>query len=358
MFVEVRVNNTGSNTGSGISTFANLLDYVLAGNQSSLTNAQNNGGFQYFNEWSNENPGAWDRRETNGNFTSTSSTPGHYFAWSQKINGKLDQAFFHKGFAFRWNSLNANANNAFGGYMGSFQSTVSRTTFGAFDFGRSLNWAYTTNINTGANFAALNSNLRYIYQDNYIIAAAEGYMFIGNIDQGTFWAVTDGTALPIHQYTSSSSIPMIGLSGSGVNGSSNTRHDLTIHVHKYDTGSGSTYNQLSSFYQQVNSDNAAAPNTTNFLNLYPSSLINSGFLDRFDEDGKKTTALYPIIVGNPIKGNAYQTVEGIIILSGQGHQTGQTFYVGSARYYKFVCTHDRVSRAPAYSGLTIGIPIR
>jgi hypothetical protein len=195
---------------------------------------------------------------------------------------------------------------------------------------------------------------------NIIVSQAENSSGnISTIYNGKFQvAVVDATTLPIHQYATSSAIPMLAITGAGENSSSNSRHDLRVHVHKYDSGAGTSYNQLSSFSQQINGDSTAAPSTTNFLSLYPSSISNQGFLDRFDVDGKRSTALYPIIIGNPIRGNAYQTTEGILLLSGQSHETGQTFYVGSARYYKFVCSHDRANRAPAFAGLVLGIPVR
>lgn len=356
MFIQFQTNDTGLSNGYGLNAWVDMVNYALTSNTSSLTSAISKG-LQNYNVWTDQNPGDWTLRESSGTFNSSSSNPGHYRAWSQSVIGKPDQAFFHKGFAVRWNER-SNNNNYFNGWMGAFQDPSSRTNFAPFDFGRPLNTNYTTSSTTASTFAVLNSNFRKISDDRYVVAAAEGYMFIGNMDQGTFWAVVDGTTLPIHEYTTSSAIPMLGFSGLGPNSSSLTRHDLTVHVHKYDSGSGLAYNQLSSFAQTINGDSTAAPSSVNFLNLYPSSLTNQGFLDRYDEDGKKSTALYPIIIGNPIRGNAYQTTEGLLILSGQNHETGQTFYVGPARYFKFVCTHDRVNRNPAFSGLTLGIPVR
>ena len=359
MFVEFQTTDSGATTGHGLRAFAYMLDYVLTSTVSSRTTAISQG-LTFFNEWTSANVGGWTRRETNGDFNSSAVSPGQFWAYSQSVFGKPDQAFFHKGFALRWNRGNQNgANNYFNGFLGSFQDPASRTTFAPFDFGRSLNWNFTgTEDTTSTTFANLNSNNRQINGDRYIMAAAQGYMFIGNIDQGTFWSVVDATTLPIHQYATSSAIPMLAITGAGDNSTSLTRHDLRVHVHKYDSGAGTSYNQLSSFSQQINGDSTAAPSTTNFLNLYPSSISNQGFLDRFDVDGKRSTALYPIIIGNPIRGNAYQTTEGILLLSGQSHETGQTFYVGSARYYKFVCSHDRANRAPAFAGLVLGIPVR
>lgn len=357
MFVEFKVSNSDSITGYGLRAWVHMLDYVLTSNSASLTNAINYG-LDYYTVWSDQNTGDWTRRVTSGDFSSTSSSPGDYWAWSQPVIGKSTQPFFHKGFALRWNRRSADENNYFQGYMGAFQDPSDRDAFGPFDFGRPLNWAFTNNYTGATNFSTLNSNNRYVHEDRYIMAAAEGYMFIGNVDQGTFWSVVDGTTLPIHEFSTSSSIPMLAITGAGNNSTSLTRHDLRVHVHKYDSGSGTAYNQLSSFSQQINGDSTAAPNTQNFLNLYPSSLSNQGFLDRYDEDGKKSTALYPIIIGNPIRGNAYQTTEGILLLSGQNHETSQTFYVGPARYYKFVSSHDRVNRAPEFAGLTVGVPVR
>jgi hypothetical protein len=360
MFVEFQASNNGSTgNGNGLRSFAYVLDYVLTSNASSLTTAINQG-LVYYVVYSDQNPGLWTRRETVGDFDSSATAPGEYWAYSQRVIGKPDQAFYHKGFALRWNAgtTSVGFNNYFNGFMGAFQDPADRTNFASFDFARPLNWPLTNTATNSVSFAHLNSNNRSVSADRYIMSAAEGYMFIGNLDQGTFWAVVDGTTLPIHEYTSSAAIPMLGLTGAGDNGNSLTRHDLRIHVHKYDSGAGTAYNQLSSFNQQINGDSTSAPNTVNFLNLYPSSLANQGFPNRFDADGKRTTALYPIIIGNPIRGNAYQTTEGLLILSGQDHVTGQTFYVGSSRYYKFVCTHDRTNRLPAFSGLTIGVPIR
>jgi len=360
MFVEFQTTDSGATNGFGLRAFSEVLNYVLTNDAAALTRANGvGGGLSFFTEWTNENPGGWVRRETNNNlFTSASTTPGIYWAWSQPVIGKSDLPFFHKGFALRWNSNNG-GNNYFNGFMGAFQNPSNRNAFAPFDFARPLNNNFTTNTDTSARFDALNSNNRQVWQDRYIFAAAEGYMFIGNITQGTFWAVVDGTTLPIHQYPTSSSIPMLGFSGMQQStAAALSRHDLRVYVHKYDSGSGPTYNQLSSFSQIINGDSTVAPNTLSFLNLYPSSLTNQGFLDRFDEDGKKSTALYPIIIGNPIRGNAYQTTEGILLLSGQNHETGQTFYVGPSRYYKFVCSHDRTNRAPAFAGLVLGIPVR
>mgnify|MGYP001026423488 CR=1 FL=1 len=359
MFVEFKTTDSGNNTGNGLRTWVQMLDYVMTNNTTSLNNAISYG-LEYYTVWSDQNPGDWVRRETNGSFNTSSSIPGHHWAWSQPVIGKSTQPFFHKGFAVQWTrGGGANGNNYFQGYMGAFQDPSSRDNFASFDFGRPLNWAYTNEYTTARTWSTLNSNNRYVYQDRYIMAAAEGYVFIGNVDQGTFWSVVDGTTLPIHQFTTSSAIPMLGITGAGNQGNTDlTRHDLRVHVHKYDSGSGTAYNQLSSFSQQINGDSTAAPNTQNFLNLYPSSVSNQGFLNRYDEDGKKSTALYPIIIGNPIRGNAYQTTEGILLLSGQNHETSQTFYVGPARYYKFVSSHDRTNRAPEFSGLTIGVPVR
>lgn len=362
MFVEFQTTGNTANEGFGLRAFAYMLDYVLTSTEASRTTAIAQG-LSFYNLWTDANPGGWTRRETQGDFNATTqaqldTVPHRYWAWSQKVIGKVDEPFFHKGFALRHNVWNSVTNGYFSGWMGAFQNPADRTAFGPFDFGRPLNWALTTDSNGAVNFHTLNSHNRTISNDRYIMAAAAGYMFIGNIDQGCFWAVTDGTTLPIHEFPTSSAIPMLGLSGSGDNAAALTRHDLRVHVHKYDSGAGPAHNQLSSFSQQLNSDSAAAPNTTNFLNLYPSSLANQGFLDRFDINGKKSTALYPIIIGNPIRGNAYQTTEGILLLSGQNHETGQTFYVGSARYYKFVCSHDRANRAPAFAGLVLGIPVR
>ena len=354
MFIEFQTNSTG--TGQGLIPFANIIDYAMTNTAESLSTAQPN--LSYYQLFSDANPGAWTRRVTVGTF----SAVNNYWAWSQSVTGKPDQAFFHKGFALRYNTdaSSPTSNNYYQGYMGAFQDPASRTTFAAFDFARPLNHNFTTNTTTAVRYDTLSGSLRAIYLDRFIVSAANGYLFIGNVTQGTFWAVCNGTALPIHQFSTSASIPMIGLTGLGdiSTGTIPTRHDLRVHVHKYDSGSGTAYNQLSSFDQQLNSDSTAAPNNTNFLNLYPSSLANQGFLDRYDADGKKTTAIYPIIIGNPIKGNAYQTVDGLVILSGQNHETGQTFYIGANRYYKFVCTHDRTSRQPAFAGLTIGVPIR
>lgn len=342
----------------GVTSWAYMLDYVMTGSASSVasrdTALQN--GAAVFTEWTNANPGGWTRRSSTGNF----SVVGNSWTWSQPCIGMPDQAFYHKGFGLVMNTINSGASNYFNGFMGAFQDPASRTNFAPFDFARPLNWAYGfgAGSNTSVDYSVLNSPVRYVYQDRYVMAAAEGYMFIGNIDQGTFWAVVDGTALPIHQFATSSAIPMLAITGAGNNGTGLTRHDLRVHVHKYDSGAGESHNQLSSFSQQLNGDSTAAPSTTAFLNLYPSSLTNQGFLDRFDVDGKRSTALYPIIIGNPIRGNAYQTTEGLLLLSGQNHATGQTFYVGSARYYKFVCTHDRANRAPAFAGLVLGIPVR
>lgn len=359
MFVEFQTTGSTAN-GFGLRAFAYMLDYVMTSTVASKTTAINQG-LQFYVEWSDANPGGWTRRETSNDFVSGGTVPGHHWAWSQPVIGKQDLPFFHKGFALRWNggAGNNGSNNYFGGYMGAFQNPADRTVFAPFDFARPLNHNYMFDFALGARFDALNSSLRRVDDDRYVMAAAQGYMFIGNITQGTFWAVVDGTTLPINQFSSSASIPMLGLSGMQQTPTASlARHDLRVHVHKYDSGSGPTYNQLSSFSQQINGDNTAAPNTQNFLNLYPSSAVNQGFLDRFDEDGKKSTALYPIIIGNPIRGNAYQTTEGILLLSGQNHETGQTFYVGNARYYKFVCSHDRVNRAPAFAGLVLGIPVR
>lgn len=360
MFLEFKSSDSlvSTGTGRGLRTLAYMLDYVLTGTTSSKTLAVST--TSLFTEWSTDNPGGWVRRETNGDFSSSSTTPSQYWAWSAPVLGKPNQAFFHKGFALRWNAgaSNVGVNNYFQGYMGAFQSVNDRTTFGSFDFGRPLNHNFTTNTATTERFDTLTGGYaRTIDMDRYVLAAAEGYMFIGNIDRGTFWAITDGTTLPIHEYTTSSAIPMIGLTGLGPLTSPNTRHDLRVHVHKYDSGAGASHNQLSSFDQLINGDNTTPPSSINFLSLYPSSANNQGFLDRFDAAGKRTTALYPIIIGNPIRGNAYQTTEGLLLLSGQNHETGQTFYVGTARYYKFVCSHD-LTRSPAFSGLVIGIPIR
>lgn len=361
MFVQFQAANSGNGTGNGLRAFVYMLDYVMAG---SSTNTQSRAtaiaqGLTNFTEWSTENPGGWTRRENVGDFNSTLAEPAHYWAWSQPVIGKSTEAFFQKGFALRWNvGAGSNFNNYFNGWMGSFQDPASRTTFAPFDFGRPLNWPFTTGATNAVNYASLNSNNRQVHLDRYVMAAAEGYMFIGNIDQGTFWSVVDATTLPIHEFPTSSAIPMLAITGAGDNGIALTRHDLRVHVHKYDSGAGTSHNALSSFSQQINGDSTAAPSTTAFLNLYPSSLTDRGFLDRFDTDGKRSTALYPIIIGNPIRGNAYQTTEGLLLLSGQNHETGQTFYVGPARYYKFVCSHDRTNRAPAFSGLVLGIPVR
>ncbi len=356
MFVEFKTTDSGIDQGFGLRQWMWMLDYIMTNNTASLNSAISMG-LEYYTLWSDQNPGNWVRRETVGNFNSSSSSPGDYWAWSQPVIGKSNQPFFHKGFAVRWNRRGVD-NNYFQGFMGAFQDPSSRDNFGPFDFARPLNWAFTTNFTTSTNWSSLNSNNRRIFDDRYVMAAAEGYVFIGNIDQGTFWSVVDGTTLPIHQFTTSSAIPMLGITGAGPNDGTLNRHDLRVHVHKYDSGAGTAYNQLSSFSQQINGDSTAAPSTQNFLNLYPSSLANRGFLNRFDEDGKKSTALYPIIIGNPIRGNAYQTTEGILLLSGQNHETSQTFYVGPARYYKFVSSHDRINRAPAFAGLTIGVPVR
>lgn len=351
MFIEFQVANQ-SNHG-GIYAWARMLDFAMTGNATSFNEA-NSAGLTYYKLWTNANPGGWTSRSKIGPFNAAGNT----WNWSQPVIGKQDIPFFHKGFGLRLNVLSS-ANNYFQGFMGAFQNPADRNAHAAFDQGRSLNANYTTNTVTTARFDALNSNNRFAFQDRYIVSAAEGYVFIGNVTQCTFWAVVDGTALPIHQFATSSSIPMIGLSGMQPDtGVTNTRHDLTVHVHKYDSGSGASYNTLSSFNQVVSSDSGAAPSTTNFLNLYPSSVSGLSLLDRFDEDGKKSTALYPIIVGNPIRGNAYQTTEGTLLVSGQSHETGQTFYVGPSRYYKFTCTHDRVARNSVFSGLTIGVPVR
>lgn len=356
MFVEFQAADV-ANPDRGVRSWAYMLDYVMTGSASSVASrdtALSIGSPPVFTEWTNANPGGWTRRSSTGEF----SVVGNNWTWSQPCIGMPDQAFYHKGFGLVINAINVNNTNYFNGYMGAFQDPASRTNFAPFDFARPLNWAYTSQSPTSTNFSVLNSPLRFVYQDRYVMAAAEGYMFVGNIDQGTFWAVVDGTALPIHQFATSSAIPMLGLTGAGDNSSALARHDLRVHVHKYDSGAGESHNQLSSFSQQLNGDSTAAPSTTAFLNLYPSSLTNRGFLDRFDVDGKRSTALYPIIIGNPILGNAYQTTEGLLLLSGQNHATGQTFYVGSARYYKFVCSHDRANRAPAFAGLVLGIPVR
>lgn len=353
MFVEFRPTSAGSLT--GFRSWAYMLDYVMTGSASSVISrtAALATGATVFTEWSTANPGGWTRRSSLGDFTAA----GNQWTWSQSVIGMPDQAFYHKGFGL-WHISDSSDNNYFNAYMGSFQDPASRTNFAAFDFGRPLNWQFGGNTVASGDFSTLSGDRRRVHNDRYVMAAAQGYMFVGNIDQGTFWAVVDGTALPIHQYATSSAIPMLGLTGAGNAGVTLTRHDLRVHVHKYDSGSGASHNQLSSFSQQLNGDSTAAPNTTAFLNLYPSSLANQGFLNRFDVDGKRSTALYPIIIGNPILGNAYQTTEGILLLSGQGHETGQTFYVGSARYYKFVCSHDRINRAPQFSGLVLGIPVR
>lgn len=352
MFIEFQVANQGSH--GGIYAWARMLDFAMTGNATSFNEA-NSAGLTYYKLWTNANPGGWTARDRIGTFASASDL----WAWSQPVIGKQDIPFFHKGFGLRLNAVNSTQNNYFQGYMGAFQNPANRNAYAAFDQARPLNANYNTEPGTTVRYDALNSYNRKVFQDRYIVSAAEGYVFIGNVTQCTFWAVVDGTALPIHQFATSSSIPMIGLSGMQQDsGTSLTRHDLMVHVHKYDSGSGATYNTLSSFTQVVSSDSTFPPSTQNFLNLYPSSVSGLSLLDRFDEDGKKSTALYPIIVGNPIRGNAYQTTEGTLLVSGQSHETGQTFYVGPSRYYKFTCTHDRTSRRSDFSGLTIGVPVR
>jgi hypothetical protein len=359
MFLEFQTLDSGVNRGFGLDAFAHLLHYVLTNDTAARTAALSTaitGGLAFLNEWSTENPGGWVRRELNSSsfFNSSTSSPGLYWAWSQPVQGKPDQAFYHKGFAIRWNERSSGVPNYFNGFMGSFQDFSNRTAFAPFDFARPLN----VNLSFGSTSGRFDTlNAASIFSDRYVFAAGQGYMFIGNITQATFWAVVDATTLPIHEYPGSSAIPMVGLSGLGVAGSSNVRHDLHVSVHKYDSGAGATFNQLSSFTQMLNSDSATAINTQQFLRLYPQSLA-AGLPDRFDEDGKRSPAIYPIILGNPILGNAYQTVEGLVLVSGQNHETGQTFYIGPTRYYKFVCTHERANRTPATASLTIGIPVR
>jgi len=254
MFIEFQTTDTGS--GRGLIPFANIIDYAMTNTAESLSTAQPN--LSYYQLFSDANPGAWTRRETVGTF----STVNNYWAWSQSVTGKSDQAFFHKGFALRYNgdATTTIANNYYNGFMGAFQDPASRTTFAGFDFARPLNHNFTTS--TGgitARYDTLSSSVRGIYQDRFIVSAANGYLFIGNVTQATFWAVCNGTALPIHQFSTSASIPMIGLTGLGDATTSLTRHDLRVHVHKYDSGSGTAYNELSSFNQQLNSDSTAAP---------------------------------------------------------------------------------------------------
>lgn len=360
MFIRFKPSAQGYDFGYGIHALAHWLDYALSGNTSSRATA-----IAYstsYREYSTANAGNWVSRFKNGGFNSTTYNAGHTWAWSQSVVDKPDQPFFHKGFAVRCNVFDAADgadNNCLQGYMGSFQDQAGRNNVGSFDYGRPLNTNYTTNISGNTRHDTIAGNFRKVSDSEWIVAAAQGYMFLGNLTRGTFWAVMDGTVLPIHEYTTSAAIPMIGLSGMQHDGSTAlTKHWLRVLVHKYDSGSGAGYNQLISLNQDMNSDSSTPPNSANFLKLYPTSASNQGLLDRFDSEGKKTTALYPFIIGNPILGNAYQTADGIVLLSGQNHETGQTFYIGSARYFKFVCTHDYDFKQSQYSGLTIGIPIR
>ena len=357
MFIRFKPNNTGDDQGYGLNVLARWVDYALAGNTDSRTFAIANS--STYREYSTANGGNWTRRQSSGTFSSTSTSPGQYWVWSQNVVDKPDQAFFHKGFAIRWNQ-DGSYTNYWQGYMGAFQDPSDRNNFADFDFARPLNTNFNTNTTSTTRYDSIQgqTGLRP-YEVEWIVAAAQGYMVLGNLTRGTFWAVMDGTVLPIHEYTTSAAIPMIGLSGMQHSSSTSlTEHWLRVLVHKYDSGSGTSYNQLTSLTQDMNSTSTTAPDASNFLKLYPTSASNKGFLDRFDAEGKKTTALYPFIIGNPIKGNAYQTADGIVLLSGQNHETGQTFYIGSARYFKFVCTHDYSLKRSEFSGLTIGIPIR
>jgi len=154
-------------------------------------------------------------------------------------------------------------------------------------------------------------------------------MFIGNLTMGNFWAVVDATVLPTHQYASSNAIPMLGFSGMGQNASANVRNELTVHVHKYDSGNEATYNTLLSTTQTISSDSTTTIVNQNFLSMYPYSGNSlSAYANKFDVDGKRSTTVYPIIIGNPIKGNSFQSAAGLVLLGGQNHETGQTFYVG------------------------------
>lgn len=358
MFIRFKPSTQGGDDfGGGLRCLANWLDYALSGNTTSRSLAISLS--SNYREYSTANAGNWTSVTKTGDFDSTAAYPGHAWIWSQSVVDKPDQPFFRKGFAIRWNER-GNKHNYWQGYMGAFQDQSDRSAYAAFDYGRPLNSNFTTNTNdTGSRYDCINGSFARVYDSEWIVAAATGYVVLGNLSRGTFWAVMDGTVLPIHEYTTSAAIPMIALSGAQHSSSTSlTKYWLRVHVHKYDSGSGSSYNSLTSTVQDMNSDATDAPNATNFLKLYPTSASNQGFLDRFDSEGKKTTALYPFIIGNPIKGNAYQTADGIVLLSGQNHETGQTFYIGSARYFKFVCTHDYNSKQSQYSGLTLGIPIR
>ena len=81
MFVEFKTTNSGTNTGNGLRTWVYMLDYVMTNNTASLNNAISYG-LEYYTVWSDQNPGDWVRRETNGSFNTSSATPGQHWAWS------------------------------------------------------------------------------------------------------------------------------------------------------------------------------------------------------------------------------------------------------------------------------------
>ena len=365
MFLECSFPSTSEQTGWGLRELAYTLDYALTNTAASKTTAQATG--TTITELSTSSPGNWVRRQTLGDFNPSAQGAtygGVAWAWSQPVTGKPDQAFYHKGFGLAFNHRgqlgNTNPpNNYYQGYMGAFQNAADKNAFATFDSFRPLNWPYTTAATETVSHATLSGDRRFVYQDKYIIAAAQGYMFIGNLTMGNFWAVVDATVLPTHQYASSNAIPMLGFSGLGQNiTTGNTRNELTVLVHKYDSGNEATYNALLSTTQTISSDSATTIVNQNFLSMYPYSGNSlSAYANKFDVDGKRSTTVYPIIIGNPIKGNSFQSAAGLVLLGGQNHETGQTFYVGNTRYYKFVCTHD-INKSTATATLTLGIPIK
>lgn len=346
MFAEFVIND---NTYSGTKTLITLVEGLANNNTAGISAGSGQCSF-YFN-YGTTVAGGWATQAKN--FGAGQSTPNVTLA--APVTGKTDLPGFRKGFGLRTNSETYQAAGNISGFMGSFQG-ANTAAYSSFDFDRALNHigsGETAGAGYGSRRDSLTGGNGQPYGKRFIMSVTDKYLFLGCIDTRCFYYVGNASPFPLHDYASSLSIPMIGITGQG--NSNNSEYNLFVHTSKYATGDTSTYNSLLSTNQDLTISNQAGTSDY-FLRMYPSSQQDQFMRDRYNQHGNREPAVYPMIVGNPYRGNPWQIADGLVVLSGQNHYTGQVFYVGDRRYYKMVCTHNTGDYRTW--GINIGILMR
>jgi hypothetical protein len=349
MFVEF-VPTTADGTG-GTKTFIKILNAVATGNNVLKAEATTSTYCSFYHEYSTGAGGWTEKLIYAGPTEQTPKTEIH-----APVAGKADKPAYRKGFAVRTNSTTYNNHGNLSGFLGSFAtSDIEATTYGNFDYARPLNFLGAGEAgNEAPNRRDSIDQWGTVAGKRWVISVNQSFIFVGCVTNRTFWYVGNASASIVHGYPNSDAVPMIGLSGMG-NGD-NTQYYLQAHLHKYQPGVNiSRFNNLLSTSQDITVTTGDSYNNfnDNLIKMYPNSTSESFISDRYNRYGNQSTAVYPFMLGNHLRGNAWQIPEGIVLLSGKNHQTGEVFYVSGRRYYKFSCTHNESDTRNR--GLNIGI---